>query len=89
MGKLDPVGEGGEESGIIVGRWGGQLLWETYVPGVWYGAKVEYDLAKTQSSWPGLIIKKRKNLFICVKSKFVCFVYCSAILSRKKSKKCL
>ena len=65
MGKLDPVEEGGEESGIIVGRWGGQLLWETYVPGVWYGAKVEYDLAKTQSSWPGLIIKKGKTcLFV-------------------------
>ena len=77
------MGEGGEESGIIVGRWGGQLLRETYVPGVWYGAKVEYDLAKTQSSWPGLIIIKRKNLFICVKSKFVCFLYCSAILFRK------
>ena len=89
MGKLDSVGEGGEESGIIVGRWGGHMLWETYVPGVWYGEKVEYDLAKTQSSWPETIIKKKKNLFICVKSKFVCFVYCSAILSRKKSKKCL
>ena len=59
-------------------------MWETYVPGVWYGAKVEYDMAKTQSSWPGLIIIKRKNLFISVKSKFVYFVYCSAILSRKK-----
>ena len=70
MGKLDPVGEGGEESGIIVGRWGGQLLWETYVPGVWYGAKVEYGLAKTQSSWSGLIIKKRKNLLMC--KKYIC-----------------
>ena len=34
MGKLDPLGEGGEESGVIVGRWGRQLLWETNVPGV-------------------------------------------------------
>ena len=58
MGKLDFMGVGGEESGIIVGRWGGQLLWETYVPGTWYGAKVEYNLTQTQSSWPGLIIKK-------------------------------
>ena len=54
------------------------------MPGVWYGAKVEYDMAKTQSSWPGLIIIKRKNLFICVKSIFVSFVNCSAILSSKK-----
>ena len=42
MGKLDPVGEGGEESGSIVGGWGGQLLWEAYVPGIWYEAKVEF-----------------------------------------------
>ena len=28
MGKLDPVGKAGEESGSIVGGWGGQLLWE-------------------------------------------------------------
>ena len=77
------MGEGGEESGIIVGRWGGQLLWETYVPGVWYGAKVEYDPSKTQSSWHGFIIKKRKNLLIC--KKYICVLrYCSAILSRKK-----
>ena len=87
MGKLDPVGEGGEESGSMVGRWGGQLLWQAYVSGIWYGAKVEYDEAKTQSSW--VDNKKSKNLFICVKSKFVCFPYCSAILSRKKSEKCL
>ena len=44
MGKLDPVGEGGEESGSIVGGWGGQLLWEAYVPGIWYEAKVEFIL---------------------------------------------
>ena len=50
MGKFGPVGESGEGSGSIVGGWGGQFLWEAYVPGVWYGAKVEYDLAKTQSS---------------------------------------
>ena len=61
MGKLDPVGEDVEESGIIVGRWGGQLLWESYMPCAWYGAKVEYDPAKAQSSWLGLIIKKRKT----------------------------
>ena len=85
------MGEGGEESGIIVGRWGGQLLWETYVPGIWYGAKVEYDLAKTMyvcmyvcKFLACVDNKKRKNLFICIKSKFVCFVYCIAILSRKK-----
>ena len=42
MGKLDPVGEGGEESGSIVGGWGGQLLWEAYVPGIWYEAKIEF-----------------------------------------------
>ena len=58
MGKLDPVGEGVEESGSIVGVWSGQLLWEAYVPAVWYGVKVEHDLAKTQSSWSELIIKK-------------------------------
>ena len=87
MGKLDPVGKGGKESGSVVGGWDGQFLWEAYMSGVWYGAKVKYDLAKTQSSWVDK--KKRKNLFICVKSKFVCFVYCSAILSRKKYNKCL
>ena len=51
MGKLDPVRESGEKSGSIVSGWDGQLLWEAYVPGIWYGAKVEYNLAKTQSSW--------------------------------------
>ena len=50
MGTLDAVEESGKESGNIIGGWGEQLLWEAYVPGVWYGAKVEYDLAKTQSS---------------------------------------
>ena len=50
MGKLDAVDDGGVESGSIVGGRGEQLLWEAYVPGVWYGAKVECDLAKTQSS---------------------------------------
>ena len=34
MGKLDPVGEGGKESGSIIGGWGGQLLWKAYVPGI-------------------------------------------------------
>ena len=68
MEKLDRVGDGGEESGIILGRWVGQLLWDTYVPEVWYGAKVENDLAKTQSSSPGLIIKKREKLvYMCKK----------------------
>ena len=51
MGKLDPVREGGEVSGSIIGEWGGQLLWEAYVPGVLHGVKIEYNLAKTQNSW--------------------------------------
>ena len=51
MGKLNPVGVDGEENGSIVSRLGGELLWEAYVPGVWYGENVEYDLAKAQSSW--------------------------------------
>ena len=50
MGKLDPAGQGREESVSVVGGWSGQLLWEAYVHGVWYGAKVENDLTKTQSS---------------------------------------
>ena len=50
MRKLDPVGEGGEDSGSIVGGWGGQLLWQAYVPEVWHEAKVEYDVAKPRSS---------------------------------------
>ena len=66
MGKLDAVGEGGEESGSIVGGWGGQLLWEAYVPGVWCVAKVEYDLAKTQSSWVDNK-KKEKLVHMCKK----------------------
>ena len=45
-----PVGEDGEESGSIVVEWGGQFLWEVYVRAVSYGDKVEFDLAKTQSS---------------------------------------
>ena len=65
MGQLDPVGEGGEESSGIVGGWGGQLLWEAYVPGVCYGAKVEYDVAKTQSSW--VDNKKEKIVYVCRK----------------------
>ena len=65
MGKLDPVGEGGEESGSIVGGWGGQLLWEAYVPEVWYGAKYEYNEAKTQSSW--VDNKKEKLVYVCKK----------------------
>ena len=44
------MGEDGKESGSIVGAWGGQFLWEVYVSGVSYGEKVEFDLAKTQSS---------------------------------------
>ena len=63
MGKLDPVGEGGEESGSIIGGWGGQLLWEVYVPGVLYGAKVECDLAKTQNSW--VDNKEEKLVYVC------------------------
>ena len=65
MGKLDPVWKGGEESGGIVGEWGGQLLWEAYVPGVWYGVKVEYNEAKTQSSW--VDNKKEKLVYVCKK----------------------
>ena len=61
MVKLDPVGEGREEIGSIVGGWSGQLLGGTYVPGVLYRAKIEYNLPKTQSSWPGLVIKKGKT----------------------------
>ena len=51
--------------------------------GVWCGARVKHDLAKTQSSWPGLIIRKANT---CLYVKEVWFVYCSAILSRKISK---
>ena len=47
MGKLNPVGVDGEENGSIGSRLGEELLWKAYVPGVWYGEKVEYDLAKT------------------------------------------
>ena len=69
MGKLDPVGEGrggGGRSGSIVGRWGVQLLWEAYLPGVWYGAKVEYDLAKIRSSW---VDNKRKEKLVYMSKK--------------------
>ena len=37
------------------------------MPGVLYGAKAEYDLAKTQNSW---VNNKEENLFMCVKIKF-------------------
>ena len=63
MGKLDPVGDGGEESGSIIGGWGGQLLWEAYMPGVLYGTKVEYDLAKTQNSW--VDNEEEKLAYVC------------------------
>ena len=63
MGKLDPVGEGGEESGSIIGGWGEQLLWEAYMPGVLYGAKVEYNPAKTQNSW--VDNKEVKLVYVC------------------------
>ena len=66
MGKFGPVGESGEGRGSIVGGGGGQFLWEAYVPGVWYGAKVEYDLAKTQSSWVGNKNKKKLS-YMCKK----------------------
>ena len=75
MGKPDPVGKGGEQSGSIVGGWGGQLLWEGYMPWVSYGAKVEYEEAKIQCSWVDI-----KN------EKLVSLVYCSAILFRKNLK---
>ena len=61
MGKLNPVGVDGEENGSIVSGWCGKLLWEAYVPGVWYGEKFEYDLAKTQSSW--IDNKKKSGVF--------------------------
>ena len=63
MMKLDPVGEGGEESGSIIGGWGGQLLWEAYVPEVLYGTKAEYDLAKTQNSW--VDNEEEKLAYVC------------------------
>ena len=65
MGKMNPVGEDGEGSGSIVVGWGGQLLWEAYVPGVWYGAKVGYDLAKSQNSW--VENKEEKLVYVCKK----------------------
>ena len=65
-GEVGSCRRGGEESGSIVGGWGGQLLWEAYASGIWYGAKVEYDLAKTQSSW--VDNKKREKLvYVCKK----------------------
>ena len=65
MGKMNPVGEDGEGSGSIVVGWGGQLLWEAYVLGVWYGAKVGYDLAKSQNSW--VENKEEKLVYVCKK----------------------
>ena len=62
---LDPVEEGGKESSGMVGGWVGQLLQETCVFGVWCGARVKHDLAKIQSPWPGLIIRK-VNTCLCV-----------------------
>ena len=62
MGKLDPVGEGGKESGSIIGGWGGQLLWKAYVPGILYGVKVEFDLARTLNSW--VDNKKEKLVYV-------------------------
>ena len=38
-------------SGSIIGRWGGQLLWETFVLRVLHGANVEYDLARPKNFW--------------------------------------
>ena len=40
------MGEDGKESGSRVGN----FLWEVYVSGVSYEEKVEFDLAKIQSS---------------------------------------
>ena len=58
---LDPVGQGEEESSSMVGGWGGQLLQEACMLGVWGGTRVKHDLAKTQSSWPGLIIREENT----------------------------
>ena len=55
---LDPVGKGGKESSCMVGGWGRQLLQRACVFGAWCGARVENDLAKIQSSWLELIIRK-------------------------------
>ena len=63
IGKLDPVGEGGEEIDSIIGGCGGQLLWEAYLPGVLYGTKVEYDLAEAQNSW--VYNKEEKRVYVC------------------------
>ena len=35
------------------------------MPGVWYGVKVEYDVAKTQSS--SVDNKKEKLVYVCKK----------------------
>ena len=35
------------------------------MPGVWYGAKIEYDLAKIQSSW--VDSKEEKFVYVCKK----------------------
>ena len=46
------------ERRAVVDGWGRQVLWKACVFGVWCGARVENDLAKIQSSWPELIIRK-------------------------------
>ena len=38
-------------------------MWEAYVPGFFYGANVEYDLAKTQNSW--VDNKEEKLVYVC------------------------
>ena len=48
-----------------MGGVGRQLMWEAYVPGVWYGVKVEYNEAKTQSYW--VDDKKEKLVYVCKK----------------------
>ena len=47
----------------MIGGWGGQLLWEAYLPGVLYGTKVEYDLAEAQNSW--VYNKEEKRVYVC------------------------
>ena len=65
MGKLDPVGEGKENSGSVIGGWGGPLLWEACVPGFVYEANVEYDPAKIQNSW--VDNKEEILIYVCKK----------------------
>ena len=81
MGKLDPIGDSGEESGSITGGWCEQLLGRPTWQGSYMGRRLNTIWLKLRIL--GLVIK-RKNLSMCVKIKFVCFVCWSAILSWEK-----